>query len=380
MSSSKGAIVNLVSRGVQDSILIGEMSLFRQRFSKHTNFSQAPVKITGQGNTSDMTYKLTGCGDLINDMWLEVPFPAGGTESEYDLTAKLVDAEFTLVIGGQIIDRQKYKWMSGIDCVYLAETQAQYDGGRNLAEGAPGTKNLIPLRFFFCRKDGFLPLLSLPYHEVEVRVSWGSTYTNSPPASTPTMYVNSIYLDKTEREIFTKSGFDMLVTQVQRLDIGTIADGSSSQIDLSYLNHPVKSLFFGYCLTGPVDTAGATHDRFWFKGASMYLNGTPLFEKMSPEYFGYYQPLRHSPYSDPGIELGEGPNKTRYYAYTFSIGEMGSLTPSGHCNFSRLDTAELKLDTLNMGTAAGAATIEVYALNYNVLKFSGGMAGILYGN
>ena len=328
MSSSKGAIVNLVSRGVQDSILIGEMSLFRQRFSKHTNFSQAPVKITGQGNTSDMTYKLTGCGDLINDMWLEVPFPAGGTESEYDLTAKLVDAEFTLVIGGQIIDRQKYKWMSGIDCVYLAETQAQYDGGRNLAEGAPGTKNLIPLRFFFCRKDGFLPLLSLPYHEVEVRVSWGSTYTNSPPASTPTMYVNSIYLDKTEREIFTKSGFDMLVTQ----------------------------------------------------GASMYLNGTPLFEKMSPEYFGYYQPLRHSPYSDPGIELGEGPNKTRYYAYTFSIGEMGSLTPSGHCNFSRLDTAELKLDTLNMGTAAGAATIEVYALNYNVLKFSGGMAGILYGN
>ena len=46
--SSSGAIVSLVSKGVQDAYLNSDQldsSLFRTKFKRHTNFAQAPKLI-----------------------------------------------------------------------------------------------------------------------------------------------------------------------------------------------------------------------------------------------------------------------------------------------------------------------------------------------
>ena len=49
--------------------------------------------------------------------------------------------------------------------------------------------------------------------------------------------------------------------------------------------------------------------------------------------------------------------------------------PSGTCNFSRIDTAQLiaKDVTINSG-------IHIYAVNYNVLRIMSGMGGLAYSN
>jgi hypothetical protein len=47
--------------------------------------------------------------------------------------------------------------------------------------------------------------------------------------------------------------------------------------------------------------------------------------------------------------------------------------PSGTLNFSRLDSARLVSETDNF-------TKTVYAVNYNILKISNGMGGLLYSN
>ena len=381
MSSSKGAIVNLASRGIQDVKIIGDSpSMFRQRFSKHTNVSQAPVKITGHGSNTYATYKITGCGDIINRMWLEHPTtPLTGTNFLTPDEFILEDAIFTLVIGGQIIDRVSYKFMNGIAAPYLAESSSEYNSH-------PGPDNnfsnehrrIYPLQFFFTRKDGFLPLVALQYHEAEIQVEWGSKYTDP---KIPFMYVNAVYLDTPEREMFAKHPFELLVTQVQRLTLESqSSEAHSLEIDLSYLNHPVKAIFFGFW--EPLKDADDKSNHL-FGGATLLLNGTPLFENMSDSYFGYIQPLHHSPYSSPNMTDG-GPLDTRFYMYSFALDQAGSLQPSGHCNFSRLDNSTLKLTGLKCtstnDSTDGIKPYEVYAYGYNVLRFSGGMAGILYGN
>ena len=50
--------------------------------------------------------------------------------------------------------------------------------------------------------------------------------------------------------------------------------------------------------------------------------------------------------------------------------------PSGTCNFSRIDNAQLNFT----GTPDGGAAVNVYAVNYNVLRIMSGMGGLAYSN
>jgi hypothetical protein len=51
--------------------------------------------------------------------------------------------------------------------------------------------------------------------------------------------------------------------------------------------------------------------------------------------------------------------------------------PSGTCNFSRIDNAQLNVsDTANTGDGGG----NIYAVNYNVLRIMSGMGGLAYSN
>ena len=60
--------------------------------------------------------------------------------------------------------------------------------------------------------------------------------------------------------------------------------------------------------------------------------------------------------------------------YSFSLNST-DFQPSGSCDFSRIDTAELifstKYNFIN-------EVLYLYAINYNILVVSSGMAGLLY--
>ena len=59
--------------------------------------------------------------------------------------------------------------------------------------------------------------------------------------------------------------------------------------------------------------------------------------------------------------------------YSFAL-KPEEHQPSGSCNFSRIDSAKLKFSTSN------GEAINIYAVNYNVLRIMSGMAGIAYSN
>ena len=60
--------------------------------------------------------------------------------------------------------------------------------------------------------------------------------------------------------------------------------------------------------------------------------------------------------------------------YSFAL-KPEEHQPSGTCNFSRIDTAYLQF-----GTTAPTGTVNVYAVNYNVLRIMSGMGGLAYSN
>lgn len=116
--------------------------------------------------------------------------------------------------------------------------------------------------------------------------------------------------------------------------------------------------------------------------AKLQLNGSDRFQERDGYYFNYVQPWQHFTNTPAdGINV-----------YSFAL-KPEEHQPSGTCNFSRIDNATLQL-TLGSGNAAGGSTylsqtlggangnslLNIYTVNYNVLRVMAGMAGAAYSN
>ena len=96
------------------------------------------------------------------------------------------------------------------------------------------------------------------------------------------------------------------------------------------------------------------------------LNGQDRFKEQPGKYFNSVQPFYHhtgTPY--PGI-----------YSYSFAL-KPEEHQPTGTCNFSRIDNAQL---SISLKSNSQATTQKVFAINYNVLRIQSGMGGLAFSN
>jgi hypothetical protein len=376
-----GALIQLVSKGAQDMYINSDEghSFFRMKFTRHTNFSQAP-KMIKTITDKDPVFTVPVLGDLINCLWFE------GLERNSNVSSNLLyNSTIDLYIGGQKIDSQHYDYYADIWPNYLAETWTKQEELTN--KTSISNRNFQPLHFFFCDHGAFLPLVSLAHHQVEVRVNFDETSLTGYGTSQKriNVYGNYIYLDKEERESLVKRQMDFIITQTQKVDfpLSNVVDnaiqttGGYNDLDIGTFNHPVKSIFFGYSATN-IDP---TNDRFTFRNADIHVNGTPLLENMSPTYFHTVQNYYKSKYGKTDFRVdSEDLMYTRYFVYHFGL-NASDYNPSGTCNFSRLDNAKLILRGVEKGNfRSNQDEISIFALNYNVLRIRDGLAGILFGN
>jgi hypothetical protein len=356
-----GALIELVSKGIQDVYITDTagVSFFKIKYQRHTNFAQVPKKLgfTGQLPAANSTsvIKLERLGDLINHMWLE-----GAS-----IVDRLPGTVFDLYIGGQRVDSQTFDYMNDIWQVYMAETYAK---SRNINIS---TNSFFPLHFFFCDNDMFLPIVALQYTEAEIRITWGS---GVPQGAVVDCCANYVYLDTTEREEIVSKDMDLMITQIQRYAC-PLSTGRNV-LDLGVLNHPVKSIYFGF----EKKELYVPDDSFTFSGADLQLNGTPAFEDMTPLYFHTVQCYYKTKFGNSGFNVQAGaPVHTRYFAHNFCM-DASSYKPTGTCNFSRLDNAKLVLKNVTISSARVSDDIKVYAVNYNILRIKKGIAGIIFAN
>ena len=116
------------------------------------------------------------------------------------------------------------------------------------------------------------------------------------------------------------------------------------------------------------DTAHKLH--LWGKNpvykANLQLNGQDRFAIRQGDYFNTVQPYQHHTRTpDTGINV-----------YSFAL-RPEEHQPSGTCNFSRIDSAILKMEITQR---TSDARVRVYAINYNVLRIMSGMGGLAYSN
>ena len=346
-----GGIAQLVAVGAQDVHLVGqpEVSFFRSTYKRHTNFSQTVERQVIQGNVSNngmSTVRFERKGDMLGYVYL---VPNNGTATQAYTQAQWLTkiSKVELLVGGQVIDEQDSTY-STLIAPRLSATTASKSIAADLANGGTSYR-WYPLRFAFCENwQTALPLISLQYHDVELRITWGSAAADDKWD----VYANYAYLDTQEREVFASQPQNMLITQTQK------AVSSGSKIQELNFNHPVK-----YLASGKASAMAILNDNNKLK---LQINGTDVADyKFADPNFSTVTSYYHTTNSSLGTA------KTLFF-YPFCL-DSGKLQPTGSLNFSRLDSARLINDNQDVGD-------DIYAVNYNVLRIENGMGGLLYSN
>lgn len=305
----------------------------------------------------------------------------------------------------------------------------------------------IPLQFWFNRNPGlYLPLIALQYHEVKLNINFNSlsvvntatqktsnvvsidgfNYTNG--TYSITNYIESIvnlrvfcdyvFLDTDERRRFAQTSHEYLIEQVQTMNEYSTNNHSLVNIPL-YFNHPCKTMIWRGRKTNYTfqddPTGPAYNDKYFLsqlfdytalggnsqenglvyklnpdivKTAKLQMNGMDRMKERDGSYFritqsNYYTSApagANAFYHNAFKQYGGG-----FYVYNFAL-QMDQHQPSGTCNFSRIDNANLVLSLNPYASDAEDANeiyqynIRVFAVNYNVLRVMSGMAGLSYSN
>lgn len=347
-----GGITQLVAIGAQDAHLVGkpEVSFFQSIYKRHTNFSHVVERQIIQGNVSNdgmSTVRFERKGDLLGYVYLA---PHDGTQSLQVSDWSTVISKVELLIGGQVVDDQTSEFSQRLAVDLLAQNYSKSEDAGHYRSSS-NNSYFYPLRFFFCENwQSALPLVALQYHDVEIRITWGSAAADS--SRRWECYANFVYLDNEEREMFTAKDHMMLTYQVQK------AVKSGSKVQELNFNHPVKFLA---SYNGNSTGLCATDTR-----VKLQINGTDVSDfKYAVPNFTQTSMFYHTTH-------GTNASATTRFLYPFCL-ETSKLQPTGSLNFSRLDSARLITDNTVVNN-------DIYAVNYNILKISNGMGGLMYAN
>ena len=382
-------------------------------------------------------------GDLIHRTYLQVKVPAAPANESYVnyLGLRLLKS-VSIEIGGQQIDKHYSDWLYIWN--ELSLPRGKRDAWNRMVgadnDAIKDTTLFIPLEFWFCRNIGLaLPLIALQYHEVKIKIEFEDfknccVVTSSGLSSTSTatklsdanLWVDYIYLDTDERRKFAQLSHEYLIEQLQFTGQETLSQ--STRVKLNF-NHPCKELIWVAKLTPTlpqhwynynanlsggnyslpisttafdepnIDITASTSNYYLgtsnssnipindldsgiidnilpytttnfvnpFNTCLLQLNGNDRFNVRDGTYFNLVQPYQHH----TNIPLNRGIN-----VYSFAL-KPEEHQPSGTLNMSRIDTAVLDVKT--QGSAI-IGNINIYAVNYNVLRILSGMGGLAYSN
>jgi hypothetical protein len=433
-----GGLVQLAAYGSQDVYLSSnpQITFFKAVYQRHTNFSSESIVQLIDGNinfSGNITAVVARNGDLLGNIVIEcyLPNPTDYISGTYDYVGYIQGIGNYLIknvvveIGGQQIDEQYGQWMDIWSELNLSEQQLRGYGtmvGKNYNQPPwmpydvtiePGSMLQIPLQFWFCRNPGLsLPLIALQFHEIKTKITF-EKFENLVVAVDNGQYVkptfngiapqlnagnnfkiwNTYYfLDTSERRKFAQNPHEYLIEQVQSQtgNVNSLTQENNIRINL---NHPTKELVWVFNRNGTnaqendfsIGTniiSNGTPAQF----APMYnfrlnLNGTDRFKERKGEYFRLVENYTHHT-RIPGNYI---------YTYSFAL-RPEEHQPSGTCNFSRIDSAQLWFYLRNTSTSPGnqdsvplqnyteLPAYNLYCPCYNILRIMGGMSGLAYSN
>ena len=378
--------MQLVAYGAQDVYLTGnpQITFFKVVYRRHTNFAVEAIQQTFNGTVGlgkRVSCQITRNGDLITKMYLKANISADNGTWVNNVGYSMIKS-VELQIGGTKIDKHYNTWLN----VWheLAKSANHADGYTAMLGDTTTLEQelFVPLQFFCCRNDGLaLPLIALQYHDVRVEIEFASQAdvsvgTDNHTLDDASLLVDYIYLDSEERKRFAQASHEYLIEQLQYTGAESITGQTGNKYRLNF-NHPCKELVF-VATECKNDVSVSKSNNFGddttkaagsnpVSEAQLQLNGHDRMSKQSGKYFNHVQAMAHHSNSP-----SEGVN-----VYSFALNPE-EHQPSGTCNFSRIDNAQLNIDFTGDYKATGK--VHVFATSYNVLRIMSGMGGLAYSN
>ena len=292
-----GGIMQLTASGVQDNYITGnpQITFFKSVYRRHTNFAIETIQqiIDGdlgtENTNTNSTVKLSKTADLVNGIYIVCPQQTNGING-----SELIN-DVEIIIGGSLIDRHSNEWMNVWN--ELTVDKNNRDGYKYMT-GSFNNSNktvndqsmiIIPLNFWFCRHIGLsLPLISIQYHDIILKIEWGKNSDINRDGSTSVtslceVWCDNIFLDSEERKRFGENEHEYLIEQVQIID--TINQSPSSKFKLNSFNHPLKEIIWTENDTGA--------NKISSEKINITINGIERLSEQYKEYYTLKQPYIH---------------------------------------------------------------------------------------
>jgi len=424
-----GALVQLVAYGSQDVYLTTnpQITFFKNVYYRYTNFAMESINQLVDGNIDfegNITAVISRNGDLLGSIFVALQlfdpkeYVLGSEQMDYcgwiQGVGNYLISKTSIVIGGQEIDNQYGKWMDIWSEVVLSASQTTGYGnmvGKNFSVPAwqpydtsyePGNILIIPLQYWFCRNPGLaIPLIALQYHEIKLKITFekftklvvgvkNGLYqqivrnNTALPSFSNTFRISNTYyfLDTSERRKFAQNAHEYLIEQIQEQDGDLDSVTLPNFIRLNLLN-PTKEIIFvlnrnntnapinDFSMGENIIPNGTPNQFAPLELFKLILNGTDRFRERPGEVFRLVTNYQHHTRIPANY----------IYTYSFSL-RPEEHQPSGTCNFSRIDTAQLffVLRKNGLQNYAQVPSYTLYAPCYNIFRIMGGMGGLAYSN
>jgi hypothetical protein len=402
---SNGILSQLASVGKADveTVINPEISYWKSKFKRHTQFGLEPKDIEFQGQVNwnrTCTATIARQADLICKLWLVVRLGAldsGNGRAYYteDIGRAFYD-DLKIDVGAVNFDRLYGELEHALEELneckerQLGMLTGKSSSVTELVEAAKAEQLLyIPLNFWFNNDYGqSLPIVSLHMTEVKVQIKLkkladvvvavtGSGYTG-PTSGEGDIQMNLmaeyVFLDDPERDWFADNTHKYLISQNQFYGSHTISAGvTEAKVDLTF-NHPSKELIFLFRKASNLaakqyfNFSGEENAPYLdeaFKTMTIKLNGSERFQKRDPLYFRKIQARQHH---------ARIPDK-HVYLYSFALFPMDG-NPSGSINMSRIDRTTILFEF----TTALSENYEllIYDRSINVISINNGSCTVRY--
>ena len=176
-----------------------------------------------------------------------------------------------------------------------------------------------------------------------------------------------------EKRFLMSRPLDYIITQVQ-LSKFKMKAGSNSKSVMINFSHPVRELFF---VSQSYDSITNNYPNKYntIKNIKLKFNNETVFDR-DTKFLVYEQALKHYVNSPSDKSSVASYLKSEFGIYSFAL-QPGKLYPTGQVNMSRIahKLLTIEIDPLN---DVDDNDTRIYAINYNILTISDGIAGLKF--
>jgi hypothetical protein len=428
-----GGLVQLLAWGSQNIKLNGNPSItfFKKVRKAHSNFSMESIRVNLSRTDANIytntifKAKLERHGDLVQQVYFVFELPDilpnnKGFRWIENLGEAIID-NYYITVGGSLIDRQYGEYLHLMNMLTLENAKREIynkmignieelvypDKEKPYPTTSPAIRSrkiYVPLQFWFNKDSGTsLPLICLQYSESEITIELRPLFNmyklfNRAPSTNAMdemmdkfiynenarylisdtvmdikayLEVNYYFVDNKEREFIAFNSHEYLIEQTFRIDRYNLAANNMFEL---VLQNPVKEFIWVF----KRNDLNLRNNWFDFtddgahilKSAKVIFNGIDRIDEKDAFYFNYIQPYQHHTSN----------MKDGIYVYSFSISPEDMTQPSGSCNMSRINRVQVMMNLINPIISTYKYDMTMYIVNYNFLKISSGLAGVVFSN